>query len=61
MARCPVCGVEVVETDAPAKRVYNGRWYYFCCVKTCKAVFEMEPERYANFAAVETEARQALG
>jgi len=60
MARCPVCGIEVVETDAPARCIYKGRRYYFCCAKTCKAIFEMEPERYANFAAVETEAREAL-
>ena len=60
MARCPVCGIEVVETDALARCIYKGRRYYFCCVKTCKAIFEMEPERYADFAAVETEAREAL-
>lgn len=45
MARDPVCGMEVEESQARATTEYKGQKYYFCAV-ACKEKFEKEPEKY---------------
>jgi YHS domain-containing protein len=47
MAKDPVCGMNVEESKAAAKVVYNGKTYYFCSV-ACKATFEKGPGKYAE-------------
>ena len=47
MSKDPVCGMQVVETSAPATSEYKGKTYYFCS-PSCKTVFEKNPERYAS-------------
>ena len=47
MAKDPVCGMDVDETKAAAKAVYEGRTYYFCA-QACKRAFEKDPEKYTE-------------
>lgn len=47
MAKDPVCGMQLVNTSAPAKSEYKGVTYYFCSA-ACKTVFERNPEKYAS-------------
>jgi Cu+-exporting ATPase len=49
MARDPVCGMEVDETQAVATVEYEGKIYYFCA-PGCKRAFEKEPEKYVASA-----------
>lgn len=47
-AVCPVMGNKIPDvTKAPAKSVYKGKTYYFCC-KGCKPEFDKNPEKYVN-------------
>ena len=50
MAIDPVCGMEVGESNAPAKTQYEGKNYYFCSPK-CKETFEEDPEDFIAPAA----------
>ncbi len=45
MARDPVCGMEVDESQAPASLEYKGRRFYFCAL-SCYEAFEKDPESY---------------
>jgi YHS domain-containing protein len=45
MATDPVCGMEVKESQAPAKTTHQGQTYYFCA-EACKQEFEKHPQRY---------------
>lgn len=47
MAKDPVCGMQLVETSAPARSEYKGKTYYFCS-GACKAAFGKNPEKYAS-------------
>ena len=47
MAKDPVCGMNVNESEAAATATYNGKTYYFCC-KPCKEKFEKEPAKFAT-------------
>lgn len=49
MAKDPVCGMDVNESQAKAKTERQGRTYYFCSTD-CKQKFEKNPERYAKSA-----------
>ncbi|HYR45688.1 MAG TPA: YHS domain-containing protein, partial [Thermoanaerobaculia bacterium] len=44
-AKDPVCGMTVESLTAPARRVHEGKTYFFC-EKECAAAFEKEPGRY---------------
>lgn len=47
-AICPVLGVKIPDVSkAPAKSVYKGKTYYFCC-KACKEKFDKDPTKYLN-------------
>ncbi len=46
MARDPICGMEVSESQAAASLEYNGQRFYFCAL-SCYDAFEKDPERYA--------------
>lgn len=50
MAVDPVCGMEVNESNPPAKTEYDGVNYYFCS-QNCRSVFEGDPEEYIASAA----------
>ncbi|HYJ91287.1 MAG TPA: YHS domain-containing protein [Pyrinomonadaceae bacterium] len=41
----PVCGMDVDPAKAPARSMFEGRTYYFCS-KSCKMLFDDEPERF---------------
>ena len=41
----PVCGMDVITTDAPYTTAYQGTTYYFCA-PGCKAAFKAEPSRF---------------
>jgi len=45
MAKDPVCGMEVKETQAAGTSVYKGKTYYFC-EPGCKTKFDENPEIY---------------
>ena len=45
MARDPVCGMELSESQAPASLEYKGRRFYFCAL-SCYETFEKNPESY---------------
>jgi YHS domain-containing protein len=47
MATDPVCGMDVIEAQAPAQTEYQGERYYFCS-EWCKEEFDKDPERYAR-------------
>ena len=47
MAIDPVCGMEVNETTAEWKSVYQEQTYYFCA-PGCKRSFEKDPEAYVG-------------
>ncbi len=47
MARDPVCGMEVEESQAAGKSEYQGRPYYFCS-EECKEQFDKSPERFVG-------------
>jgi YHS domain-containing protein len=45
MAKDPVCGMEVDESESDLKIDYNGKTYYFCNI-ACKQSFEKNPKDY---------------
>jgi YHS domain-containing protein len=45
MVKDLVCGMTVDEKKVTQKSEYNGKTYYFCS-KTCKVLFDKEPEKY---------------
>ncbi len=47
MVKDPVCGMNVDEKTAALKSEYMGNTYYFCN-KSCKAVFDKNPKRFAD-------------
>lgn len=42
----PVCGMSIEPADAVGHGEYKGQTYYFCST-SCKAKFDMEPDKYA--------------
>jgi YHS domain-containing protein len=50
MAIDPVCGMDVNESNPPAKTNYEGKTYYFCS-EECKQDFEEDPEDFISSAA----------
>jgi YHS domain-containing protein len=46
LARDPVCGAEVEETQAAAATVYQEKDYFFCS-EECKKKFDRNPELFA--------------
>jgi Cu+-exporting ATPase len=47
MVKDPVCGMEIEEEKAHAKREYRGQTFFFCSPK-CEAAFAADPARYAG-------------
>ncbi len=47
MVKDPVCGMEIEEGQAHAKREHGGRTFYFCSAK-CEATFAADPAKYAG-------------
>ena len=47
MALDPVCGMEVSESDAPARSEFEGKTYYFCATE-CKEKFDANPKQFAT-------------
>ncbi len=45
--RDPVCGMDVVPTQAAATSLHKERTYYFCA-RTCKAQFDKDPDQYLH-------------
>jgi Cu+-exporting ATPase len=45
MAKDPVCGMTVDETNAAGTSEYKGKTYYFCS-RGCKVAFDKDPEKY---------------
>ena len=50
MAKDPVCGMDVNESQAKAKSQYNGQTYYFCS-DGCKQKFDANPQQFARKTA----------
>ena len=50
MAIDPVCGMDVNESNPPAKTTYDSKTYYFCS-EQCKTDFEEDPEEFISSAA----------
>jgi YHS domain-containing protein len=50
MAKDPVCGMEVNESDAQFTANHEGKTFYFCSDE-CKQKFNESPQQYANLAA----------
>ncbi len=47
MVRDPVCGMEIQEKEAHARREYGGRTFFFCSAK-CVEEFDKEPAKYGG-------------
>ncbi len=47
--RDPVCGMDVMPSQAAAQSIHDGETFYFCA-RTCKARFDKDPERYVHAA-----------
>ncbi len=47
MARDPICGMEVIESQAAASLEYKGQKLYFCVLSCCDA-FNKDPEKYVT-------------
>ncbi|HKQ29666.1 MAG TPA: YHS domain-containing protein [Burkholderiales bacterium] len=45
MEKDPVCGMQVDPTRATAKKMYDGKTYYFCST-SCLEKFEQAPRHY---------------
>lgn len=54
MAKDPVCGMDVKESEAAGTSVYRGKMYYFCA-PGCKKKFDEHPEVYIKSEEGETE------
>ena len=46
MTTDPVCGMDIVESNAKASTEFEGKTYYFCS-DACREEFESAPEQYA--------------
>ena len=47
MAKDPVCGMDVDESNAKHPAQHEGQTYYFCA-PGCKTAFEAEPQKYLD-------------
>ncbi len=47
MVKDPVCGMDIEEGKAHARREYGGRTFYFCSPR-CEAAFATDPGKYAG-------------
>jgi len=47
MAKDPVCGMEVDETQPAGEMDWKGNTYFFCA-PACKQQFENDPEKYIS-------------
>ncbi|MFB0507728.1 MAG: YHS domain-containing protein [Thermodesulfobacteriota bacterium] len=47
MARDPVCGMKVNESQAAASLEYKGQKVYFCAL-SCHDAFEKNPDKYGS-------------
>ena len=47
MVKDPVCGMEIEEGKAHARREYGGRTFYFCSAN-CETTFAADPDKYAG-------------
>ena len=47
MTKDPVCGMEIKEGEAYARREHGGQTFFFCSPK-CAAAFAENPARYAG-------------
>jgi YHS domain-containing protein len=47
MARDPICGMEVGESQAAASLEYKGQRFYFCAL-SCYDAFEKDPDKYVS-------------
>lgn len=45
MSDCPVCGMDVDDSDPPAQTEYEGETYTFCG-DGCREQFEENPQQY---------------
>ena len=45
MADCPVCGMDVDESDPPVQLTYEGTMYYLCG-RECAGDFDENPQQY---------------
>lgn len=45
MAKDPVCGMEIEESEAAATSEFNGTTYYFCA-PGCKRTFDKDPMQF---------------
>jgi YHS domain-containing protein len=59
MAKDVVCGMEVDEQQATARREYQGRTYYFCS-QNCLRRFEADPAHYVNPRTAQQDATHQL-
>ena len=47
MAKCPVCGMEVSESEAEFTAEHMGKTYYFCS-EGCLSAFKEDPHKFAS-------------
>jgi len=45
VAKCPVCGMTVEETESTLKTEHMGKVFYFCS-QGCKSEFDKDPHKY---------------
>jgi YHS domain-containing protein len=45
MAKDPICGMNVTESEAAASLIHNGRTFYFCA-QSCYEAFKKAPDKY---------------
>jgi len=50
MVKDPVCGMEIDQAKAAAKREYEGKTYYFCST-SCRDKFNAAPQSFAKTTA----------
>jgi YHS domain-containing protein len=53
MAKDPVCGMQINESQTAGKSEYQGQTFYFCS-PGCKQRFDQNPDRYADQRATHT-------
>jgi len=59
-AKDVVCGMQVRQSDAPARSTHQGRTYYFCSDK-CEHKFDADPAKYAGGQATSAMSEPASG
>ena len=47
MAKDPICGMEVEESQAAGRLKYKGQMFYFCA-RSCYDAFEKDPGKYLS-------------